>query len=127
MGRYNRYYTDYSSTNPEPPVANENDEPVVNSAPAEEPTNVEEEAVTPESEKVEEAPAPAPVQQNAKGKVVNCEMVNVRSAADTSSSILFAIQKDAEVEITSMQDPDYYAVNVLGTNGFIKRDFIQVI
>lgn len=65
-----------------------------------------------------------------KGKVVNCEMVNVRSKAskDYNTPITAVIPKDQEVTVDLKKSTDdYYAVETeQHVDGFIKRDFLFV-
>lgn len=62
------------------------------------------------------------------GKVVNCEMVNVRSKADPDAPIASVIYVGEEVEVYEDKSKDlYYAVKTNhGIEGFIKKDFVEV-
>lgn len=78
----------------------------------------------PEEPKVEE-PAKPVVKF---GKVINCEMVNVRAKAAPDAPISSIIQVDEEVEVyEDKSTKDYYAVKTdHNIEGFIKKDFVEV-
>lgn len=65
-----------------------------------------------------------------KGKVTNCEMVNVRTKAskDLGTPITAILPKDQEVFVDmSKSTDDYYAIETeQHVDGFIKRDFLFV-
>ena len=84
-----------------------------------------EEPKTPKEYK-EEVSVSEPVAKT--GKVINCEMVNVRSKAAPNAPISSIIQVEEEVEVfEDRSTKDYYAVKTkLGIDGFIKKDFIEV-
>lgn len=87
--------------------------------------DVYEEPKTPKEYK-EEVSVSEPVVKT--GKVINCEMVNVRSKAAPDAPISSIIQVDEEVEVFEERSTkDYYAVKTdHGIEGFIKKDFVEV-
>ena len=78
---------------------------------------------------VEAGPVEEP-KSNWKGKVVNCEMVNVRSKASKAydTPITAVLPKDQEVKVDLKNSTDdYYAIETEHhVDGFIKRDFLFV-
>lgn len=105
MRREYRNYKSYSNKEPVKEVK-KNDVPVVEAGPVEEPKSTW------------------------KGRVVNCEMVNVRLKASKAidTPIVAVLPKDQEVKVDLKKSTDdYYAVKTeKNLDGFIKRDFLFI-
>lgn len=61
-----------------------------------------------------------------KAKVTNCYYVNVRATASGSAKILTVLAKGMEVDVLG-EKGEWTNVTINGLNGYIKRDFLEVI
>lgn len=63
-----------------------------------------------------------------KGRVANCERVNVRTAPEPDSPIATIILFGEEVDVDPSKSTEkYYAVTTnMNIDGFIKKDFVEV-
>lgn len=58
---------------------------------------------------------------------VNCSLLNVRKEPNINSEIVMRLTKGTSVEISSKKnDKEFYAVNVLGTICYVKKEFIDL-
>lgn len=113
-------------------------EPAVKEEEVKEETPVVEEAAPEEIKEVVEEEksattyvSPAVVGVPKKGKVVNCERVNVRVRPDTdpTTPIATIILFGEEVDVDPSKSTDkYYAVTTnMNIDGFILKDFVEVV
>lgn len=124
MSRRRHYtpYNTYASANNETPVVINEDTVKETKVESTEESVENLDIIDPEmEEKVEEA-----IPETIKGKVVNCEMVNVRVEPSPSAQIITIIYADSIVTVYPEKSTDrFYAVRTEeGIPGYINRDFI---
>lgn len=61
-----------------------------------------------------------------KGVVVNCNLLNVRSAPSLRSNVLDKISKGTEVRIIGDAQNNFYKVYVNNKEGYCVKDYIEV-
>ena len=74
-------------------------------------------------EVVEEEVTPVVKKKTVKGKVVNCELLNLRKEPSINSDVITVLKAGTEVVIKNDKDPDWYET----PSGFVMRKYIKIL
>ena len=92
----------------------------------EEPVEVKEEPVEEakvEEPKVKEEEAPVKEEPPLRGKVFNCEGLNVRSDPSLNAEIISVLRKDTVIVIEEVGNPEFFKTR----SGYVMKKYIKVL